>query len=443
MKDLMEVERNYSIMTKNYSTVTILQEIMILNLQKAKEEAISDVFNGLYQDVNIASFISAQAYEEGVTNFDMVNKWIVSKERDYIENKKVRDIINIISLANVLHHLETAENWEDETPEDNDMYLSDIYDKTVNALHKSIDIGDIFEVDGKYYVLVGQECDLSIRKNGKRKTEVLEFVKAEIFDSTTKIIDSKTTIEQIVIPKFPLSEGTMGYISIDCGKRYYGKPEIFDMCAYNESGESRINRHMPINSDIKSLLSPGLIMLYSDIQNKYNSYLEIKEMICDNDKFDEFVKSVELSNKNNQVIGYTDFSSSSGEIIYNVKRIYRLRKHAHLLHRLYLNYRGRQAEEAVCYTRQTEFKYRLGNREYGAKCMLSTKSAKNEEELLYKRPWRIKVSDVNEHLKLLGKNLIDDGNEYIDLDNSKCNIHGLRFEKKYNKIHNQNELIIK
>lgn len=30
MKDLMEVERNYSIMTKNYSTVTILQEIMMI-----------------------------------------------------------------------------------------------------------------------------------------------------------------------------------------------------------------------------------------------------------------------------------------------------------------------------------------------------------------------------------------------------------------------------
>lgn len=30
MKDLMEVERNYSIMTKNYSTVTILQEIMMV-----------------------------------------------------------------------------------------------------------------------------------------------------------------------------------------------------------------------------------------------------------------------------------------------------------------------------------------------------------------------------------------------------------------------------
>ena len=30
MKDLMEVERNYSIMTKNYSTITILQEIMMI-----------------------------------------------------------------------------------------------------------------------------------------------------------------------------------------------------------------------------------------------------------------------------------------------------------------------------------------------------------------------------------------------------------------------------
>src|SRR5574344_1465416 len=30
IKELMEVEKNYSIMAKNYSTVTILQEIMVI-----------------------------------------------------------------------------------------------------------------------------------------------------------------------------------------------------------------------------------------------------------------------------------------------------------------------------------------------------------------------------------------------------------------------------
>jgi len=47
MKDLMEVERNYSIMTKNYSTVTILQEIMMILGAKIpsgeKLERINDI----------------------------------------------------------------------------------------------------------------------------------------------------------------------------------------------------------------------------------------------------------------------------------------------------------------------------------------------------------------------------------------------------------------
>ena len=103
----------------------------------------------------------------------------------------------------------------------NELYSNDSYDKTVNILHKMIDVGDVFDVNGSYYVLIGQECDLGLRSTGERKTEVLEFVAAHIYDSATEIIKNQFTYEQAIIANFPTEDGSLKYLTVNCGKRYY------------------------------------------------------------------------------------------------------------------------------------------------------------------------------------------------------------------------------
>lgn len=409
-----------------------LYRVMLANLQNAKKDAIDSVFENLYKDVDTAVHISAMARIEGVTNFEMINKWIYSKERIEIEEEKISDIKNIIALSNVLSNLqETNSIRNDETG--NELYSSDSYDKTVNSLHKMIDVGDVFDVNGSYFVLIGQECDLGLRSTGVRKTEVLEFVAAHVYNSATEIIKNQFTYEQAIIANFPTEDGSLKYLTVDCGKRYYAKPEVFDICTYNSDGRAAMNISTPLDQDVKTLLSEGLINLYGQIQEHLRNFGKVKEKIEDEQLFNTFVKTVGLSNEKNQVIGYSDFLIENDTITYPIRRVCRLRKHAQLLHRMYLNYRGRQAEEAVCFSRYVEIDYKLGESICRSKCLLSSKSNNNEEHKLYKRPWVVKLDDINSYLDSIGKQKINMEEQFLELPQSTMNIAGYCFKKIYDK----------
>lgn len=410
-----------------------LYRVMLANLQIAKKEAIDTVFENLYKDVDTAIHISTMARIEGVTNFEMINKWIFSKERNEIEEQRISDIKNIIALSNVLNNLqESTSIRKDETG--NELYSNDSYDKTVNILHKMIDVGDVFDVNGSYYVLIGQECDLGLRSTGERKTEVLEFVAAHIYDSATEIIKNQFTYEQAIIANFPTEDGSLKYLTVNCGKRYYAKPEVFDICTYNCDGKSIINISKPLEQDVKTLLSEGLINLYAQIQQHFQEFSHVKQMIEDEQLFKSFVKIVGLSNEKNQVIGYDEYLFENDTVTYPIRRVCRLRKHAQLLHRMYLNYRGRQAEEAVCFSRYIEIDYKLGDSIFRAKCLLSSKSNSNEEHKLYKRPWVVKTEDINHYLNTVGKAPINMGECFLELPQSTTSIAGCRFKKYYDKL---------
>ena len=418
-----------------------LYRVMLANLQIAKKEAIDTVFDNLYKDVDTAVHISAMARIEGVTNFEMINKWIYSKERNEIEEQRIADIKNIIALSNVLSNLQESTSIRDDE-NGNELYSNDSYDRTVNALHKMIDIGDVFEVNGSYFVLIGQECDLSLRSSGERKTEVLEFVAAHVYDSATEIIKNQFTYEQAIIANFPTDDGSLKYLTVDCGKRYYAKPEVFDICTYNSEGKSTINISTPLESNVRTLLSEGLINLYAEIQQHFQKYRQVKEKIGDVGLFNSFVKTVGLSNEKNQVIGYDDFLLENDTVTYPVKRVCRLRKHAQLLHRMYLNYRGRQAEEAVCFSRYIEINYKLGESIFRAKCLLSSKSNNNEEHKLYKRPWVVKLVDINYYLNTVGKAPIDMVDCFLEFPKSTTTIDEYCFKKVYDKSSKMHLIIV-
>ncbi len=410
-----------------------LYRIMLSKLQNAKQDAINSVFDSLYGEVDTALYISKMAEQEGCVNFDMINKWIQTKELLELEEKRILDIKSIIILSNALNNISPNEKpVGSDYINENDLYSIDAYDTSVNQLHKAIDVGDVFEVNGEYYVLIGQECDLSIRSDGKRNTEVLEFVKATIFDSVSDIIKNDFKIESAIIGKFPIDNSNFKYISIACSKRYYGKTDIFDMCSYNDDGSSQICINEPLDCNIRALLPKGLNLLYDLIQQKYLNYNCVKKQL-DKEQFAVFVKNISLTNEKNHVISYESFNMSEDSVVsYNVKRICRLRKHANLLHKMYLNYRGRQAEEAVCFSRYANIKYQLGKFNFEALCLLSSKEGNNKPKNLHKRCWMVKTKDINEYLKDVGKTVIQEEREYIELQGTSNKLYELTFNKKYN-----------
>jgi hypothetical protein len=116
-----------------------------------------------------------------------------------------------------------------------ELYDSGAY---LNELHLPIEIGDIFaKTDAqseKYYILLGQPCDLMVRTEGKRMPEVSDVMLAEIFTA------DEAKQHSVLLPHFS---------NDDPKKKFYVRlrpvnflnPCVLDLCVYNKDGVSRIN----------------------------------------------------------------------------------------------------------------------------------------------------------------------------------------------------------
>ncbi|MCH5142934.1 MAG: hypothetical protein J1G07_04415 [Clostridiales bacterium] len=420
-----------------------LYRIMLKKLQAAKVNAINETFDSAYLDENTANFISQMALSDGALNFDYILKWLDIKEKKHLESKQIEVIKNAIKLSNALNLINVDNAIEVNNYGDEDLYKIDTFDLTVNELRKPIDIGDVFEVDGKNFILIGQECDLAVRRSGERRTEILEFISAELRDKPinyNKEIDHG--YEQAIINNFPAGE-QIKYISINCGRRYYGKTEIFDMCSFDKNGIAQIYLNDPLSLEVKALISEGMEKMYGNIQDKFENLIEVRNMINNEDLFLEFGRSVGLSTKNNEVIDYFSYAKDDNLIKYNVKRLCRLRKHAGLLHKLYLNHRGRQAEEAVCFSRYLTTYYVLGEKEYKAYCLRSTNDSKNEYDKLHRSHWAVRREDVNEYLMQVYNVGLDIQEEYLYLTKIDEKQLGFNFIKSFDKDKDRVRLTIK
>ena len=49
-----------------------------------------------------------------------------------------------------------------------------------------IELGDIIEIDDKHFMLVGQPCDLVVRKSGTRSLNVYTLIEIEIPEDPDK-----------------------------------------------------------------------------------------------------------------------------------------------------------------------------------------------------------------------------------------------------------------
>lgn len=139
----------------------------------------------------------------------------------------------------------------------------EIFDYRVNEKLLPIDNGDIFEIEGKYYVLVGQTCDLAIREQtNKRKNRNAELIPAKFIKeiSTNKYTTYLTPSERRVeIGFFENDNNETGKLILSINELKYCDFSILDLCSFSRSGnsilylnddssEKEINRYIPQRS---------------------------------------------------------------------------------------------------------------------------------------------------------------------------------------------------
>ncbi len=104
----------------------------------------------------------------------------------------------------------------------------ELYNRHVNKQHCEVATGDIFEIDGSFYLLVSQSCDTYLRKDGTRK--IKEATLLEIIDDGKKRKYS-----------YPLScFATMKKPTVVYHSLKILPFEILDLCAFNASGQATV-----------------------------------------------------------------------------------------------------------------------------------------------------------------------------------------------------------
>lgn len=108
----------------------------------------------------------------------------------------------------------------------------ELYDTHINQRHSEISTGDIFLINGEYYILVTQSCDTYLRKDGKRKLE-----KAILLS----IAEGSNTCYQYPLSCFCNTDDIFNSPAVKFQKYCIIPFEILDLCVTNEDGKSKID----------------------------------------------------------------------------------------------------------------------------------------------------------------------------------------------------------
>ena len=227
--------------------LTLLKEKRILVLQKTFSYAASNM--------DVAVYLSSMAKEEGITNHEILNEWIDLRERYYTYHEGGSVIKRTVLLSSLFERIGSGEITKEIEPTDLvEFQRFEQYDYQVNDFMSPPMTGDIFYIKGKYYLLVGQECDLSIR-DGKRKNSMAELIPVTLVkDMDVGKHKEKYDYEKLLMGRFLTEDGQCCNISINCTDREVIDNEVLDLCAFNESGVSEICLEKGLKVEAKYLL---------------------------------------------------------------------------------------------------------------------------------------------------------------------------------------------
>lgn len=278
------------------------------------------------------SNILAKAHDEGVSPYHAMNSWFQLVTQYYAEEEFLKDIRYTIALSKFYTEIAEMEDVDVSTeilPELREISRYELFDFKVNEKCLPIGSGDIFRHGNRYYLLIGQQCDLSLRLKNERNYSLAELVelklsrKEEPEGDDRKLRDYKKIAidinhygtKKIHLKKFDFNGKKRVEISLTQKKINYLDFRILDTCMVNTCGTCKLTNNL---STIDFALLPN---------NKREYFSKIQEMIeLIEDKNDTpDVQSVLDLLESNHLIKITDFEKIGEEWHYPIQRITRIK----------------------------------------------------------------------------------------------------------------------
>ncbi len=432
-------------------------KIMLTMLKNKRMEALKRSFSYAASNMEVAVYLSSMAKEEGITNHEILNEWIDLRERYYTYQGGSNEIKRTILLSSLFERMSNNEISKEIESNDLEAFQRfEQYDYQVNEFMTPPMTGDIFYIKGNYYLLLGQECDLSIR-DGRRKNPVAELVPITLVKKIDmRNFKEKYNYEKLLLGKFLDADKQCCNISIDCTKREVIDNEILDLCAFNNLGNAKICLNQKLKVEAKYLLPiewqqyyEGLKVRLLSLKNKYDLIKEHEESLGFNVL--QLVNDMGASH-NNRLVSIIDFLIEDNVIKYDVKRICRIRNHVLLINKMFLEYRGRQAFNTINMDigRNTLYAIEMlgsDERVTGNKVTVILTTSRKENGNVKKRDWVINKADILGFIKQVRPSEAEKYEKvFYDLDENillESNAGHIKNAIKFIKQSTNDELILK
>jgi hypothetical protein len=229
--------------------------------------------------------------------------------------------------------------------------------RIVNGLHKALGLGDIFKSGTgsscKYWVLLGQECDIAVRRNGKRRNNLgyLVLLKKDVKDADKDLIypskwhpemTDKLSGDQYKEFGAAYALNTHMIISMD----------VLDMCVYRRDGKalnveyvsnySLIHSSLDNHKQSQKTLLDHIENLLSEIPKNPKEPGEKSTAEAKKD----IIRRLTLIKEAPGLENHIKITLESSKLMLNLERIGRLApKHASDVYGAFIRYLGRTAHD--------------------------------------------------------------------------------------------------
>ncbi|MBH1959614.1 MAG: hypothetical protein I8H68_05850 [Flavobacteriia bacterium] len=277
---------------------------------------------------------------EGIPAYDAIKYWNELSVQNEFTDREVKDFKFIASLTSFFNN-----DFLNDHPSSSDISIElkklnsyELFDYNVNKKHLSIAPGDIWRADnGDYYILVGQLCDMMLRKeSNKRNARIGELFKI-VFGTSQKtkfdIIVSSGKKSVYVDNFYDDVEEDYKTIRVDITSPniFLANLKILDLAMYNDKGLCSISINSELEETVRQILPTSRDSYHEILKEEYKKILELDELLLAATLEADPIDFSRLK-----------FYSEDNTISHGLRRICRLKgRYFDSLYNQYLNNKGR------------------------------------------------------------------------------------------------------
>lgn len=375
-------KQNPSLLSDSIARSAYNYYIYRLKVESLRE--MNKTFDSAVANRNIARYMSSLAAAEGTTEYEAIQDWLSLVYSINLENNDSVD--QLIRLSKVVSEI------DDELTIDESLELLntfEAFDYNINERLLPVCAGDIFTSNNeKYYILIGQDCDITMGESRSRKNAAAELLEIRLGEPDEFEKKFRHTYENVVIESFraTLDDSPKSIIISYDGRKYIAN-EIINLCMFNKSGVCEISLEEEIVD--KGLVANYQIEYHAKMQEFYS---DIKSLIEVNaDSFNNFVSQ----GQQHALMAVHDYSEDDdNRLIFPLRRVCRLKhKYVFYLYKLFLEHRGRQPFNLMNLSRQNHIMVNFTFEGYCASAMVVVVQALSQGKEKRDVPWVIEQND--------------------------------------------------